>query len=354
MPSQVTPCEASVPGDTKMSSSISVQPITNDAPIASDSISDEENVNEQLLKTIDEIYSPMLKLMKMFGMYFGDTRLNRLTYASGRCRKRLYFPGIYCALVVSGFWLNVVMSFVDIFFGNNPFLFVLFSLWCLLIALSGTIFLIVLCVPLADTTKSRFENFLLKLLAIRSNANLEKVKRRSRKGIIIFCFFFVSGSVGIITTYLLLDISIASTKPWNEWFGFQIFSIIFFIYGAGAWLIPVLFVYITCLILEELFDDLHRRMSSMHSVSVDIGAWKMEHRRLCEVVEFADKMLAPLLLGMVSVYIPLICTNFYKSVNLPNEDKFEFLTSNMFWLLTSAVILTMIMFFGSKVGEKVY
>ena len=46
--------------------SISVQPTANDFPIVDDSISDQENANEQLLKKIDEIYSPVLKLMKAF------------------------------------------------------------------------------------------------------------------------------------------------------------------------------------------------------------------------------------------------------------------------------------------------
>ncbi|XP_078373219.1 uncharacterized protein LOC144656849 [Oculina patagonica] len=218
----------------------------------------------------------------------------------------------------------------------------------------GTISLFVLCVPIADNTKSRFENFLCNLLAVNGNVNFEKVKRKSRKGVIIFCFFFVSGAIGIITTYLVLNISIAAFKPWNEWLGFRIISLIFFMYGEGAWLLPVLFFYTTCLILEELFNDLHKRMSSLHSVSVDIETFKMEHHKLCEVVELADKMLSPLLFAMVSVYIPLICFNFYNTVNLPEEDKFMFLISNIFWLLTSASIVAIIMLSGSKVCEKIH
>ncbi|KAL9969813.1 hypothetical protein ACROYT_G022076 [Oculina patagonica] len=354
MPSRVSPNEASVLRDPKMSSSISVQPMTNDVPIIDDSTSDHGNVNEQLHKTIDEIYSPVLKLMKMFGIYFGDTSLKRLTYASGRPKKTVYLQRIYCALVISGFCLNFVMSFVSVFFGQNPFLLLLFGSWCLLIVLKGTISLYVLCVHIADTTKSRFENFLYNLLAVSGKVNLEKVKRKSRKGVIIFCFFFVCGAIGVITTYLVLDISIAAFKPWDQWFGFRIISLIFFMYGEGAWLLPVLFFYITCLVLEELFDDLHKQMSSLHSVSVDIGTFKMEHHKLCEVVELADKMLSPLLFAMVSVYIPLICFNFYNTVNLPEEGRLMFLVSNIFWFLMSASIVAIIMLYGSKVCEKIH
>ncbi|KAL9969817.1 hypothetical protein ACROYT_G022082 [Oculina patagonica] len=354
MPSRVTPNEASALGEPEMPSSTSVQPTSNDVPIIDDSTSDHGNVYEQLHKTIDEIYSPVLKLMKMFGIYFGDTSLKSLTYASGRSKKPVYLQRIYCGLVVCGFCFNFVMSFVSVFFGQNPFLLLLFGSWCLLIVLKGTISLYVLCVPIADTTKSRLENFLCNLLAVGGNVNLEKVKRKSRKGVIIFCFFFVCGAIGIITTYLVLNISIAAFKPWDRWFGFRIISLIFLMYGEGAWLLPVLFFYITCLVLEELFDDLHKRMSSLHPVSVDIETFKMEHHKLCEVVELADKMLSPLLFAMVSVYIPLICFNFYNTVNLPEEGKLMFLISNIFWFLMSASIVAIIMLYGSKVCDKIH
>ena len=41
----------------------------------------------------------------------------------------------------------------------------------------------------------------------------------------------------------------------------------------------------------------------------------MEHRKLCEVVEFADGMLRLSVFEVVSVYPPLICFNFYLVVN---------------------------------------
>ncbi|KAL9969815.1 hypothetical protein ACROYT_G022079 [Oculina patagonica] len=73
MPSRVTPNEASVLGEPEMRSSTSVQPTSNDVPIIDDSTSDHGHFNGQPHKTIDEIYSPVLKLMKLFGINFGDT-----------------------------------------------------------------------------------------------------------------------------------------------------------------------------------------------------------------------------------------------------------------------------------------
>ncbi|KAL9969748.1 hypothetical protein ACROYT_G022003 [Oculina patagonica] len=334
-----------------MPSSNSVQATTNGVPMADDTISNQENVNEQLLTDVDGVYSPVLKLMKIFGTFFGDTNLKRLTHASGRFKKLVYLERFYCGVVIFGCWLNFIMSFVDVFVADNIYLFVMFSLWCLLIAMSGTVSLIVLCVPFADTGKSRFQSFLGNLIAIESNVNLEKVKRKSKKGIIIFSFFIVSTSVAVMITNLVSDMNIAGPEPWKQWFGFRILALVFSIYGMGVWLLPVLFFCLTCLMLEELFDDLHKRMSSLQSL--DIRILKMEHHRLCEVVELADKMLGPLLLGMVSLYIPSICFNFYKAINLPEERKFVFLGNNLFWLVTAANMLAMIMFFGSKVFEKI-
>ncbi|XP_078372202.1 uncharacterized protein LOC144655898 [Oculina patagonica] len=354
MSCRVTPNEASLSGDHEMPSSNSVLPSTNDVPMADDAISDQENVNEQLLKDVDEVYSPVLRLMKMFGTYFGDTNLNRLTHASGGCKKWVYCQRIYCGLVVSGFWLHFIMSFVDVFVANNIYLYLMFSLWCLLIALSGTISLVVLCVPLADMGRSRFQNFLGSLIAIESSVNLEKLKSKSKKGIIIVCFFIVIGIVGIVAYQLLLGESIAAFKPWHQWFGIRILALIFSIYGMGVWLLPVLFFCLTCLILEELFDDLYKRMSSFRSVSVNIETFKMEHQKLCEVVELADKMFSSLLFEVISLYIPLICLNFYKAVNLPQaHGKLVLLVNDLFWLTTAAFILAMIMFFGSKLCEKI-
>ena len=58
--------------------------------------------------------------------------------------------------------------------------------------------------------------------------------------------------------------------------------------------------------------------------------------------------------ALVSLYIPLICFEFYKAVKPPKEHEFVFLISNLFWLVSAAGILTVIVAFGSKVSEKVY
>ena len=354
MPSQVTPTESCVHRDRdEMPSTVSVQPTMNEVSIVEDSIPHQGHVNEQLLEAIDEVYSPVLKLMKLFGTYFGDTSLKRWARTDSRCRKHIDIPRMYCGVVVSGLWLNFVMGFSSIFSGGDIYIFIMFSVWCLLVAVNGTIFLIVL--PLTATRKSRFENFLSSLLANKNDVNLKKVKSKSRKYIVVFCLFFISAAIGATVTSLILNMNLAAFKPWNEWSGIRIISLIFLILGCGVWLISIVFFCITCLILEELFDDLRKRMASLHSISVDLAALKMEHHGLCEGVELADKMFSSFLMGVVSLYIPLLCFNFYLAVSSPKEEAFlVFLLNVLFWTLASACMLTVIMLFGCKVSEKVW
>ena len=119
------------------------------------------------------------------------------------------------------------------------------------------------------------------------------------------------------------------------------------------WLLPIHFFCITCLILEEIFDDLLKRMSPLNSTSNDLDSLKREYHKLCEVVEAADKVLAPLLLVFISVYIPVLCFSFYILVNLREDNSLLFLLANLGWLVIVAVVLGLILFFGAKVNEKV-
>ena len=346
MPSgQVTPNEASMQEDQEMPATVSAQPSRNDVPCVVE-IQERENVNKELLKQIDEVYSPVLRLIKLFGIYFGYTHLKHVVYTSGRCRKYICLPKIYCAVVVCGLWLNFVMAFVSIFVQNNTYLFVKTSLWCIFMALNGTICLIVL--PLTDKRQSRFERFLRNVTSVVKGFNSEKVKTRSRSALVLFCLLFISAVASVITIQQFdLEQSPGTMKPWNRWIGFRKVYAIFSIIGAGAWLLPITFFCITCLILEECFDDLYKRMSSLPSMSMDLAALKIEYHQLCEVVELADKMLSPLLFEMISLFIPLFCFTFYNTIHLPEGLS---LFGYVFWLLVTAGILAVIFLFGSNVS----
>ena len=349
MPTRVSPTEATVRGNQEMLTIISARPTTNDVPFIVD-IQEQETANEPLLKAIDEIYRPLLKLMKLFGVYFGDARLKRLTHISGHSGKHIFIHRTYCVLLVCCYWFNFIMAFTAIFFHVDIYLFLMFSFWCLFMALNGTVCLVVL--PLTGR-KTRFEKFLDRVPALVRNVNLEKVKEKSRKGLILSCLLLIITPAIILAALILLKLNVGASVPWNTWFGFSLLSPVFLIIGVGAWLLPILFFCITSLILEELFDDLLKRMCLLNSTLNDLDAIKREYHKLCEVVELADKMLAPLLLVFISVYIPLLCFSFYNVVNLREHNSLLFLLGNLGWLLIVAVVLGLILFFGGKVNEKV-
>ena len=320
---------------------------------AEDPAEDQENVSKQLLKNIDEIYSPVLKLLRLFGLYLGDTSLKRLAHTSGHYRQPSILAIINCCVMIAGFWINVVMAIVAIFYGDDVYTFILFSLWCVLIALNATLCLFVLCVPFNDTRKSRFGYFLMKLCSINTTVSLEKIKTKSTKGIIVFGFVSIFSTAGILMTSLLLKINVAYSEPWSQWPGFQIVSVIFLIVGCGPWFLPVLFYCITCCILQTLLEDLHQRISPLRPFTLNLTAFRMEHRKLCEVVEFADRMLRLPMFGMVSVYLPLICFNFHLVINSSPGHKFVSHISTLIFFLFAVCTLAIIMVFGSKVNEQV-
>ena len=303
---------------------------------------------------IEAAYRPVLRLMKLFGAYFGDTSFNSLVQVSSRRRNESYISRFYCAIVVAGLWFSFAMPLVSIFFGGNIYLLITFVSWCLLVALMGTTCLIVL--PTTFARKSRFENFLRKVITIHIGGTfLEKIKSKARLNLIVFSLTCVACIAGSILSDVILGINVGNLEPWNSWFGFKITSLVFLTCSSGVCFLTLSLFCITCFILEALFDDLHKRMSSPHSNSMGLTALRREHQNLCQVVEMADNMLSPLLLEVVTFFIPIICFSFHQAVNFSSrqEGTFVFLFMNLFWLLTSSASLAVIIILGSRVSGKV-
>ena len=352
MPSSVSPTESTAHGSRELPTAISARSTSSDVPFVVE-VPEREHANDHFLKALDEVYSPLLKLMKLFGIYFGDAPLKRLAYSfRSHSGKHIFLHQSYCVLLVCCYWFNFIMAVTGIFFDEEIYLFLMFSLWCLFISLNGTVCLVVL--PLTGRN-TRFEKFIdrVPVLVKNVNVNLEKVKEKSRKGLILSCFLLIMAAATIALAVILLKLNIGALEPWTIWFGFSVLSPLFLIIGVGAWLLPIIFFCITSLLLEKLFDDFLKRMSLFNSTLNDLDSLKREYHNLCEVVNLADKVLAPLLLVFISVYIPLLCFNFYTVVNLRENNSLLFLLGNLSWLVIVAVVLGLILFFGGKVNEKV-
>ena len=117
---RVSSSEHSAQANHGISTPTSQQPGTiNEVSNANSSPPEQENVNEHLLKGMDEVYSPVLKLMKLFGIYYGDTTLKSLTNHPGRCPKNNYLSLTYCVVVVTGLWFNFILAFLGCFFASE-------------------------------------------------------------------------------------------------------------------------------------------------------------------------------------------------------------------------------------------
>lgn len=312
----------------------------------------EQNINKELVESLQEVYSPVFKMMKFFGAYFGDTTFDRLVHAQtpGLGSKTSYVSPFYCGVMVAGLWLNFVLPLVSVFFGEPIYLLLMFDMWCLWVAVNGIVCLIVL--PLTDKRKSRFERFITNAGLLTSDSiNLENLKSKKRKYLMMISFFMLSGVVGAVVCDFVLGINFGSFQPWCEWFSFRVTSPLFLAIGCGFWFLPIVFLCLTCLVLEAVFDDLHRLFSSPSTM--DISALRMQHSKLCEFVELADGVLSPLIFNFVGLCIPFTCFCLYQLAHLPEEDTIVFLFLDLYWIVASSVVLAVVMIFGSRVNEKV-
>ena len=318
--------------------------------------------DEGQLKAIETIYRPVLTLMKLCGMYFGETSFDRIGgNASDHGSTRLVsISRIYCCVLVAGLWFTFAMALVSLCVEGASYLYNFYTIltlcmWFFISSLVATTCLVVL--PLTEKKKSRFEKFLQSL--IKRRVDMENVQSHCRKAIILAgLIMLTSMAIMIASMQLMPELSIAHYKPWNKWYGFKVLALVSQSFSLSVWLLPIQFFISTCLLLEKQFDSYCKRVSSsQNSNSVDLTALKEEHCRLCETVELAEKMFSPLLLEIVSIYIPLLCFNFYAAVNPPlSIEEHSILVSIMsgaYWLLGSFAILFLITVFGSRVNEKV-
>ncbi|XP_068699799.1 uncharacterized protein [Montipora foliosa] len=173
MSSQIAPRDSCIISLCDNPLSISAQTVTNERSLE-EAGQRQKNATEENLTAIDDLYRPVLKVMKLSGAYFGATSLANAVNSS---RPRCHLSQLYCAIVAAGLWFDFVMPVVSAILGDNIYLHIMFISWCLLVALLGTTCLIVL--PSTATRTSRFETFIRKVISLDiERPYLEKVKSR--------------------------------------------------------------------------------------------------------------------------------------------------------------------------------
>ncbi|XP_068699800.1 uncharacterized protein [Montipora foliosa] len=161
MSSQIAPRDSCIISLCDNPLSISAQTVTNERSLE-EAGQRQKNATEENLTAIDDLYRPVLKVMKLSGAYFGATSLANAVNSS---RPRCHLSQLYCAIVAAGLWFDFVMPVVSAILGDNIYLHIMFISWCLLVALLGTTCLIVL--PSTATRTSRFETFIRKIHAVQ-------------------------------------------------------------------------------------------------------------------------------------------------------------------------------------------
>lgn len=315
---------------------------------------------EETLKQSERIYSPILKCMQFVGIYFGETSLEKLSGVTPLGKRRISISFLYCIVIAASLWFNFVMTVTSICLEGTSVPSTFFTLlsvcfWSIVTAVSGTICLVVL--PLREGKTSYFEAFIR--ILVESNINLGKVRSSSTKILTAAGVVWAFAALSEIVFILIFPWAAAgNNKPWNKWYGFKVISLVINpFFAGGAWIFSVVFVCITCLVLERLFDEFLERAVPNNLSGLDLGALRKAHGKLCDIVEHASKMLSPLLLANMAFFIPMICFEFYIAVYPPKQlsdqiRELTFVFGAVFWLIISAGTLAVILVFGSRVNAK--
>ena len=141
-------------------------------------IPNDNHGTEDMFNVIDGIYSPVLKIMKLLGIYYGETSLSNLS--NGPSIVSL----LCCCFVIASIWFNFAMALISVCMEGVSVLgtfytLTAFFLWSLNGALAGTVCMITVALPLIDRKTSRFETSLRNV--VKHKANLQRAHVSSRK-----------------------------------------------------------------------------------------------------------------------------------------------------------------------------
>ena len=336
---------------------VSEQRMTSDDSCAGSNGNEDNNESKKRIKIIEDVYRPALRLMMLSGSYFGYTSFDKFHDTSSQPQKQCQLSRFCCLTVACCLWINFFMSVISIFYdGRDIYLLIMFASWTLMVSLMGTTCLIVL--PLTSSRRSRFQHFLLKLVTVHFEPEiLRGIVSKAKLYANVFSIVVIFAIGAEIISDIFLDINIGTYEPWKRLRILRIIIQFFCSYGIAVWFTFPFFC-TTCNLLEALFDDFNKRVSSLPlNSNVSVTALREQHRHLSQVVQIADNMISPLLCEAVGFFIPVICFTFYQITHADlSKQKITAIGHigvNSFWLLSSSGILLMVMTFGARLNEKV-
>ena len=295
---------------------------------------------------------PILRLMKLFGEYYGNTSMDEGVQSDSSL-----FSRFYCGMVLMGQWFLVVQASTSLFFEGltdmKTFYFLLiFTIWYLQCAAFTTICLINLSKRQAKS--SCFKRFLDSLLSTSSDFSGKMTHK-------VYVTLTFAGTFAFFNTVLLLmldfyeNVSVARFRPWNGFVTFRFIQLTFSAFGALTWGLACTLLYVSCEFLVRIFHNLEKKISKESPNEPNIRSLRLEHGKLCETVTLADKVFSPLILLTVILDVPLMCINFHQLVRSPfsSKESIIFIVNVSYWCIGLTVKLAFVMWCGIKVNEKV-
>lgn len=295
-------------------------------------------------------FGRVLRLMKLTGAYYGETSLNESQQRdSSRCYLRFY-----CAIALLGQWVFFAQAIISLFYEGlsrmrNFYFSLVFSVWSLQCALVATISLAIL--PMRQKKPRRFKRFITNLLSTStdfSGITMQSVNRL----LAMACFVAVFNSICLGVLDVSGQVSLTKFRPWNGLIHYRFLHLLFGAFCSCSWAIPFVLFCVSSAILAGMFESLEKKVLSDVPSSLDLGALRREHQKLCETVALADEVFSPFLLALVISDIPLICINFHQVLKSPSSNVI-FIFSVSYWFVAAVTKLVILMKFGVRVNEKV-
>ena len=297
---------------------------------------------------------PILRLMKLFGEYYGDVSMDEELQSDLGSSVVSRF---YCGIVLIGQWFLVVQASTSLFFEGlaemKTFYFLLiFTIWYLQCAAFTTICLINL--PKRQAKSSRFRQYFGSLLSTTSDFS-GKMTHKVYLTVTFACTFAFFNTVLLLTLDFYENVSVARFRPWNGVITFRLIQFTFSAFGCLAWGLACTLFYVSCEFLVQIFDSFEKKISTECSNVPNIRSLRLEHGQLCQRVTLADKVFSPLILLTVILDVPLMCINFHQLVRSPfsKNENIIFIASVSYWCIGLTVKLAFVMWSGVKVNEKV-
>ena len=301
----------------------------------------------------------ILCLMRLTGAFYGDTSLNeerQINGANSNLCSRLY-----CGFVLLGQWTLVFMVLMSLFFEGLKhlptfFLLLIAIFWCTQNAVVSALSLYIF--PNRSENVSPFCSFLRSLCSNATETDLGRVTKQAiTKLMALTCLVFFVNTSFVVLLDVFQQNSLTKLPPWNESTVCRCIIFLIFAYNGFTWTLPLCTYCISCSLLESMFDNLQKVVTTEveSSVALSVQSLRKKHRNLCETVTLANKVYSPILCAEISLDIPLLCVLLNQLVRAPtfNTENIIYFISVLYWCCTITTKLAVILNSAVRVNDKV-